>query len=184
MSFVEILATSPSLFVLLVLLLGLLVGSFLNVVIYRVPVMLDRQWRAQCAELNGDNASGDLHSQHKQADGINRTSERFDLIVPRSCCPHCKIPISPRHNIPVISYFLLGGQCANCGARISARYPLVEVVTAILSAAVAWKFGFGWPAVAAPAADLVPDRSDIHRHRSSAATGQHDVASSVDRTRA
>jgi leader peptidase (prepilin peptidase)/N-methyltransferase len=74
--------------------------------------------------------------------------ERFNLVVPRSACPACKAPITALQNVPIVSYLVLLGRCANCGARISARYPIVEALTGILSAAVAWKLGFAWPAVA------------------------------------
>jgi leader peptidase (prepilin peptidase)/N-methyltransferase len=136
MSVLELLAASPSLFVGTCLVLGLLVGSFLNVVIYRLPVILDRQWREQCAELH-----------HTEA--AKPPTEPFNLIVPRSACPSCKAPITALQNIPIVSYLVLRGRCANCGAHISARYPLIEALTGILSAAVAWKFGFGWPTAAA-----------------------------------
>jgi leader peptidase (prepilin peptidase)/N-methyltransferase len=115
--------------------LGLLVGSFLNVVIYRTPLILERQWRRQCEELAGHEAPA---------------QERFNLVVPRSACPACKAQIKAIHNVPVLSWLALRGKCAACGARISARYPLVELLTAILSAAVAWKFApVGLPAVGA-----------------------------------
>jgi leader peptidase (prepilin peptidase)/N-methyltransferase len=77
------------------------------------------------------------------------TPERFNLIVPRSACPACRAPITALQNIPILSWLLLRGRCASCGATISVRYPLVEALTGVLSALVAWKFGFGWPAVAA-----------------------------------
>jgi leader peptidase (prepilin peptidase) / N-methyltransferase len=112
-------------------LLGLVVGSFLNVVIHRLPRMMEREWRAQCAELEG---------KEPPAEG------RYNLLVPRSHCPACQAPVRARDNVPVLSWLLLRGRCAACGARISARYPLVEALTATLSAAVAWKFGFGWAA--------------------------------------
>jgi leader peptidase (prepilin peptidase)/N-methyltransferase len=135
MSLIELLAASPGFFISTCLVLGLIVGSFLNVVIYRLPLMLDRQWREQCAELHNTPAP--------------EQSEPFNLVVPRSACPSCKAPITAVQNIPVLSYLVLKGRCAKCGARISARYPLIEVLTGILSAAVAWKFGFGWSAAAA-----------------------------------
>ncbi|MBK7250615.1 MAG: prepilin peptidase [Gammaproteobacteria bacterium] len=128
------LATTPALFAGAVFILGLLVGSFLNVVIYRMPVMLDRQWRRQAEELEGGTPAA--------------PAERFDLVRPRSTCRACKTPIRAIHNIPVLSWLLLRGRCASCGAPIGARYPLVELLTACLSAAVAWKFGYGWPALA------------------------------------
>jgi leader peptidase (prepilin peptidase)/N-methyltransferase len=112
-------------------LLGLVVGSFLNVVIHRLPRMMEIEWRAQCAELEG---------KEPPAEG------RYNLLVPRSHCPACQAPVRARDNVPVLSWLLLRGRCAACGARISARYPLVEALTAALSAAVAWQFGFGWAA--------------------------------------
>ena len=134
---IELLSASPGLFIGACLVLGLAVGSFLNVVIYRLPVMLERQWREQCAELGQPAAPG--AAPH----------ERFNLVVPRSRCPACRAPISAAQNIPLLSWIMLRGRCASCGAPISARYPLIEALTGILSALVAWKFGFGWPALAA-----------------------------------
>jgi leader peptidase (prepilin peptidase)/N-methyltransferase len=136
----DALALSPALFIACGLVGGLLVGSFLNVVIYRVPVMLDRQWRAQCAEL----AAKTSHS----ASPSSTDDAAFNLLTPRSSCPSCHRPIKAWHNIPVLSYLFLRGRCASCNAAISVRYPIVEALTGILSAVVAWKFGFGWPALA------------------------------------
>lgn len=133
MTVIELLSSSPGLFVAACLVLGLMVGSFLNVVIYRLPIMLERQWREQCAELTGCQVE---------------PAERFNLLVPRSACPACKAPIRAWQNVPVLSYLLLRGRCASCSARISPRYPLVEALTGLASAAVAWKFGFGLPALA------------------------------------
>ena len=112
---------------------GLAVGSFLNVVIWRLPQMLERRWRAECAELAG-------HAPPA-------AGERFDLVAPRSRCPACAAPIRATHNIPVVSWLLLRGRCASCGAPISPRYPLVEAGTAVLFAAVAWHFGAGCQAL-------------------------------------
>jgi leader peptidase (prepilin peptidase) / N-methyltransferase len=139
-SVIELLATSPALFVGTCMVLGFIVGSFLNVVIYRLPVMLERQWREQCAEAQ----EADAGATTVPAVAVRR----FNLIVPRSACPACKAPIGALQNIPVLSYLVLKGRCANCGTAISARYPLVEALTGILSAVVAWKFGFGWAALA------------------------------------
>jgi len=142
MPFLDLLSSSPTLFSVTCLVLGLLVGSFLNVVIYRVPIMLDRQWREQCAELAVD--AGSTPASHPPA-----TRDRFNLFVPRSACPSCKAPITAIQNVPVFSYLFLKGRCANCAARIGVRYPIVEALTGVLSAAVAWRFGFGWPTLAA-----------------------------------
>ena len=135
MSAFQLLAAAPAVFISTCVLLGLIVGSFLNVVIYRLPIMLERQWREQAAET--------LSAPQ------GPPGEPFNLVVPRSTCPGCRAPISALHNIPVLSWVLLGGRCASCRAPISARYPLVEALTGILSACIAWKFGFGWPALAA-----------------------------------
>jgi leader peptidase (prepilin peptidase) / N-methyltransferase len=140
MVLLDALSASPAFFISVVLVLGLLVGSFLNVVIYRVPVMLEREWRAQCAEL-------------AQGNGVPAVAAaagpRFNLVVPRSTCPKCQAPITALQNIPVISYLVLRGRCAHCAAPISARYPLIEALTGVLSALVAWKFGYGAPALVA-----------------------------------
>jgi len=141
MSVIELLAASPAIFVGTCLVLGLCVGSFLNVVIYRLPVMLERQWRAQCAELAGHDPHATTVAAGPQA--------RFDLVVPRSACPACKAPITALQNIPLISWLALRGRCARCGAPISARYPLVELLTGLLSGWVAARYGFGTGALAA-----------------------------------
>lgn len=122
-------AGHPLLFAGCVFLVSLLIGSFLNVVIYRVPVMLDREWRAQAAHLAGHEAP-------------DPEPKRFNLMVPGSACPACKAPIRAWQNIPILSWLVLRGRCAACGAPISARYPIVELCTGILSAWVALHFGF------------------------------------------
>lgn len=156
MVLLEALSASPTFFVSAVLVLGLLVGSFLNVVIYRVPVMLEREWRAQCAELAqtaapGSPAVATPSPATANAPAVAATSPAppFNLIVPRSTCPKCQAPITALQNIPVISYLFLRGRCARCRAAISPRYPLIEALTGVLSALVAWKFGYGAPALAA-----------------------------------
>lgn len=140
---IPLLASSPALFVAVCLILGLVIGSFLNVVIHRVPIMMERQWREQCAELEQPDLAATL-----PAAAADAPKERFNLVVPRSACPACKAPITALQNIPILSYVFLRGRCANCGVHISVRYPIVEALTGILSAAVAWKLGFGWPAAA------------------------------------
>ncbi|MFZ0498340.1 MAG: A24 family peptidase [Steroidobacteraceae bacterium] len=139
---ITLLASSPGLFVGVCFVLGLVVGSFLNVVIHRVPIMMERQWREECAEIERPDDAATLPAHP-------RAKERFNLVVPRSACPACKSPITALQNVPILSYLFLRGRCANCGVRISPRYPIVEALTGILSAAVAWKLGFAWPAVAA-----------------------------------
>ena len=138
---ITLLASSPGFFVGCCFVLGLVFGSFLNVVIHRVPIMMERQWREQCAEIE--------HPDHAATMPATPPAKQpFNLIVPRSACPACKAPITALQNVPIVSYLVLRGRCANCGARISARYPIVEALTGILSAAVAWKLGFAWPAAA------------------------------------
>ena len=133
-TFAQLLQDSPPIFVLLCGILGLTVGSFLNVVIHRLPKMMTRAWQQQCAELNGKEAED---------------APTYNLLVPRSACPHCGHSISAAENIPVLSYLFLRGQCKGCGAAISARYPVVEAACGLLSAYAAWHFGFGWAALGA-----------------------------------
>lgn len=109
---------------------GLAIGSFLNVVIYRLPVMMERHWQGQCQEL----------LNKKPATSIS--SERFDLVIPRSRCPHCGHAITALENIPLFSFLWLRGKCAACRKSISWRYPAIELLSGILSAWVAWHFGF------------------------------------------
>ena len=130
----EPLAASPALFIGTCTVLGLLIGSFLNVVIFRVPVMMDRALRFECASLTDPDA---------------QPPAAFNLVTPRSRCPSCQAPITALQNVPVVSWLLLRGKCASCKARISARYPAVELVTGVLSGFVAWHFGFGGLALAA-----------------------------------
>src|SRR5215467_7097752 len=151
MSAFELLAAFPAAFIGVCLVLGLMVGSFLNVVIYRLPLMLERQWREECAE-NVAMASADGVTDLPDtapAPAAKVRPEPFNLVVPRSACPACRAPIRAIHNVPLLSWLLLRGKCASCGAPISARYPVVEALTGVLSALVAWQFGFGWPALAA-----------------------------------
>src|SRR3982750_4934996 len=114
MTVFDVFALYPALFIGSCALLGLLVGSFLNVVIYRVPVMMDNELRAECAELAGQEVAA---------------RPAFNLVVPRSACPSCKAPITALQNIPVVSYLVLRGRCARCAAGISIRYPLVEALS-------------------------------------------------------
>lgn len=107
---------------------GLLIGSFLNVVIHRLPVMMEREWRTQCAELAGEAAP---------------SFEPLSLVGPRSRCPQCGRPIRAVENVPILSYLMLKGRCPGCGKAISRRYPLVEAVTGLLFGYVAWRFGPG-----------------------------------------
>jgi leader peptidase (prepilin peptidase)/N-methyltransferase len=118
----------------LALVFGLCVGSFLNVVIHRLPKMMEREWRAECAALAGQEPP-------KEAP--------FNLMVPRSRCPSCSKPISALENIPLLSYALLRGRCAGCKARIGLKYPLVEALAGVGAAYAAWRFGFSLAALGA-----------------------------------
>lgn len=127
MSFLEVLQSSPAWLAVTVGFVGLCVGSFLNVVVYRLPKMMEAQWRAECAELDG----------HEAAPGPT-----FNLMTPPSRCPACGTRISALQNIPVVSWIALRGRCAACRTRISARYPAVELGTGLLSVLIAWRFGY------------------------------------------
>lgn len=127
-SFISLLQASPLFFTILTGVLGLMVGSFLNVLIHRLPKMMEREWQAQCAELSG-----------KPAEQL----PAYNLFVPGSACPHCGHKIGALENVPILSYLVLRGKCKGCHAPISMRYPIVEAVSGALSAAVAWHFGFG-----------------------------------------
>jgi leader peptidase (prepilin peptidase)/N-methyltransferase len=128
----EILIHYPLAFVLLAGITGLLVGSFLNVVIWRLPKMLERDWREQAHDILGLPGETPLPT--------------YNLMLPHSQCPHCGHRIRAWENIPLLSYVFLRGRCSACAAAISPRYPLTELACGLLSAFVAWHFGFGWPA--------------------------------------
>lgn len=113
--------------------IGLLVGSFLNVVIYRVPKMLEHEWCEQCVDLLG--------AENITAAAKPKTTARFNLITPNSTCPQCGHKIKPWENIPVLSYMALGGKCSVCKKPISLRYPIIELATALLSVVVIYSFG-------------------------------------------
>jgi leader peptidase (prepilin peptidase) / N-methyltransferase len=134
MPFLDSLQTSPALFISFTVVIGLMLGSFLNVVIYRLPKMLEQEWRQHCAELHGEKIEA---------------LPAFNLATPRSSCPECGHEISVFENIPIFSYLVLRGRCANCHASIPLRYPLIEALTGALSGFVAWHFGFGGMAFAA-----------------------------------
>ncbi|MFH1871748.1 MAG: A24 family peptidase [Pseudomonadota bacterium] len=121
------LLADPAAFALAAGLLGLMVGSFLNVVIHRLPIMMERDWALQCAELRGETPPA---------------FEPLTLAKPRSRCPQCGHPITARENIPIISWVLLRGRCKGCAAPISVRYPLIEALTGLLFGLAAWHFGF------------------------------------------
>jgi leader peptidase (prepilin peptidase)/N-methyltransferase len=133
MSFVQSLQNNPALFIAVVALMSLMIGSFLNVVIHRMPKIIERQWRAEVAEASGQPLPDEA---------------AYNLMVPRSQCPSCGHAITALENVPVISYLVLRGRCAGCRSPISLRYPCVELLTGCLSAVVAWNFGFTWTTAA------------------------------------
>lgn len=131
--FLDTLRDSPGFFITFSTLLGLMVGSFLNVVIHRLPRMMELAWQAERLEAEGK-------PQPEQT--------RYNLVTPRSRCPHCQHAIGAMENIPVVSYLLLGGKCRQCKTKISPRYPLVEIFTAALTGLASWHFGYSSLAVA------------------------------------
>jgi leader peptidase (prepilin peptidase)/N-methyltransferase len=149
MYFLQLIEATPWLLITAASLFGLLVGSFLNVVIHRLPLMLEQGWRAECAELSGTPAP---------------SGERYNLVVPRSRCPHCGHPVSAVENIPVLSYLALRGRCAECKAAISPRYPIVEALAGAIAGYIAWRYGasaaaagamvFAWTMIALAFIDL------------------------------
>ncbi|KPK20524.1 MAG: methyltransferase [Betaproteobacteria bacterium SG8_41] len=149
MAFLQLLQTTPWLLITAAVLFGLVVGSFLNVVIHRLPRMLEQGWRAECAELNGNPVPA---------------AETYNLVLPRSRCPHCGHAIRAVENVPVLSYVALRGRCSACKAAISPRYPAVEALAGALAGYVAWRFGvsaaalgamlFAWAMIALAFIDL------------------------------
>jgi leader peptidase (prepilin peptidase) / N-methyltransferase len=117
---------SPAAALVAAIIVGLAVGSFLNVVIHRLPRMLEAEWEDQAAELRGEAPAA---------------RARYDLVMPRSHCPHCSQPLAVHHNIPVLSWLLLRGRCGHCGASIPVRYPLVEIAAGLVAAAAIWRYG-------------------------------------------
>ena len=135
MQLIDLLAGNLPAFVLLIGLLGLLVGSFTNVMVYRLPVMMQRDWQSQAREI-------------LQLPATSAQDEPFNLAYPNSRCPHCGHEIRPWENIPLLSWLWLRGRCSACRSPISTRYPLVELACGLLSAGIAWQFGFSWQTAA------------------------------------
>lgn len=128
MTLLTVFSQHPDLFVACMGVLGLLVGSFLNVVIHRLPLMMEHAWRAECRSILGGEEDG------------SRVAEPLNLVTPRSRCPTCGTPIAAYENVPLLSYLALQGRCRHCGARISARYPAVEFAAGVAGACAAWHF--------------------------------------------
>lgn len=131
--FFNLMRAEPAFFIAISVTFGLMIGSFLNVVIYRLPRMMEREWQRNCEELQGNAVTA---------------TERYSLATPRSACPGCGHQITAKENIPVLSYMLLGGKCSACKTSISPRYPLVEALTGLLAGLIAWRFGYSAMAVA------------------------------------
>ena len=158
MEIVALLDAHPALLFSLTAVLGLCVGSFLNVVIHRLPIMMERRWQMECADLT-------------DAEKVTSKTEPYNLLVPKSSCPTCNAPITASQNIPVLSWLILRGRCGNCRVKISVQYPAIEALTAVLSVIVVAHFGatiqsitaivFTWSLVALSAIDfkttLLPD---------------------------
>lgn len=160
---IQLLQSNSSLFISISTVLGLTVGSFLNVVIHRLPRMMEIGWQQQCADLGFSPMSPTPEVDGKTAGDIGKAGVRtaattnqnieddkpYNLIVPRSACPHCNHAISAWENVPILSYLLLRGKCKACSAPISARYPIIEATSAALCGYAAYHFGFGWATVGA-----------------------------------
>ncbi len=133
-SIIEVMQSQLWFYLTTVGLVSLCVGSFLNVVIYRLPLMMQREWQSECRLLLED----ELNTNQAKP---KNTSEHFNLVKPNSTCPKCKTAIKPWQNIPIISWLILKGKCASCSNPISIRYPAIEAITALLSLVVAYTFG-------------------------------------------
>ena len=133
MTLLHTLQEFPAFLMIASVLLGLVIGSFLNVVVYRLPIMMEQAWRRECTEFLQVHDS----EEKREEKGVP-----FNLMVPGSHCPHCHHAVRSYENIPVLSYLLLRGRCSQCGVRISIRYPLLEVFTALISVLTVWRFGY------------------------------------------
>jgi leader peptidase (prepilin peptidase)/N-methyltransferase len=134
MSFITLLQNNSVFFISLCTTIGLVAGSFLNVIIFRLPKMMEREWNQQCSELRGE---------------TTKPLPTLNLVKPCSECPHCKHKITALESIPIISYLALRGRCSQCNTSISLRYPIMEALTGIMSGFIAWYFGYGFITVAA-----------------------------------
>jgi leader peptidase (prepilin peptidase)/N-methyltransferase len=143
MALIQLLETNTLFFICFVAVFSLAVGSFLNVVIHRLPIMMQSAWREQCTEFLASDAQAGENAATVEK------KEKYNLFVPRSACPKCGHQITALENIPVLSYLWLKGRCAGCQTPISKRYPIIEIMTALLSVLVAWQFGFSWQCLAA-----------------------------------
>ena len=140
MDLIDLLQQNTTLFLIFIGIFSLIIGSFLNAAIYRIPVMMKKEWHQECTEFLQGEESGKKEPKNE---------EKFNLMTPRSTCPNCGHMITALENIPVLSYLFLKGKCSSCKTTISLQYPLIEIFTAVLSIFIAWKFGFTWQTLAA-----------------------------------
>ncbi len=139
MDLIDLLQQNSTLFLIFTGIFSLIIGSFLNAAIYRIPIIMKKEWHQECTEF--------LQSE-ESAKKEYKKEEKFNLMTPRSTCPNCGHMITALENIPVLSYLFLKGKCSSCKTRISLQYPLIEIFTAVLSIFIAWKFGFTWQTLA------------------------------------
>ncbi|MCK5917461.1 MAG: prepilin peptidase [Cocleimonas sp.] len=142
MDLIDLLQQDTTAFLIFTGIFSLIIGSFLNAAIYRIPIMMQKEWHQECKEL--------LQEDSNQQESVaSKKEETFNLMTPRSTCPSCGHMITALENVPVLSYLFLRGKCSSCKIGISVQYPLIEIFTAVLSIFVAWKFGFTWQTLAA-----------------------------------
>lgn len=134
MDILNLLQEQPGIFIAVSVVFGLMVGSFLNVVIYRLPLIMQKEWERNCQELQGQDP---------------QEAAPYNLVVPRSACPKCSHQITAIENIPVLSFVFLGGKCSACKTPIPRRYPFIELLTGVLAGVISWHFGYSATAVAA-----------------------------------
>ncbi|GAB1045075.1 prepilin peptidase [Shewanella algae] len=141
--FIAVLSHNQWLFLVLCFLFASVIGSFLNVVIHRLPVMMKREWQQECNQYLQEYQPefAKLLGEAKLNAPIDNYPAKYNLILPKSACPKCGAHIKPWHNLPIIGYLLLGGKCASCNTAISARYPIFELLTALLISTLGWYFG-------------------------------------------
>ncbi|QYK12555.1 A24 family peptidase [Shewanella rhizosphaerae] len=143
--FIQLMAQYPLLFAAISFVFASTIGSFLNVVIHRLPVMMKREWQLECNQyLDEYHNETVAEIKDKLAQPIDDYPEKYNLVVPGSACPKCKTSIKPWHNLPIFGWLMLGGKCANCKTNISARYPIIEIITGLAVAYLAYHFGPTW----------------------------------------
>ncbi|MCG9731400.1 A24 family peptidase [Shewanella sp. Isolate13] len=139
---ISVFSQTPWLFIALSFIFAAVIGSFLNVVIHRMPVMMKREWQQECNHYLSEYKKEVFDSNKKQLEApIDAFPEKYNIVVPGSACPKCKANIKAIHNLPILGWLMLKGKCAACSTKISARYPIVEFITGALVAFLAWHFG-------------------------------------------